>query len=34
MAENNMNSIALEVWQWAVWPVAGTYFASLSCHKF
>ena len=33
VAENNMNSIALEVRHWAVWPVAGIFVASLACHK-
>jgi len=33
VAENNMNSIALEVRLWAVWPVAGVYVASLACHR-
>jgi len=33
VAENNMNSIALEVRLWAVWPVAGVYVALLACHR-
>jgi len=33
VAENNMNSIALEVRHRAVWPVTGIYIASLACHK-